>query len=415
MNKKIKTEIGMGIIIIVSIILGGLIWLGDGKEKEISKVAPEDGGTTIQDATEEMNEEMGSDFCEDNLDMSPDDEVGESVMKNEGWKKYINYRDGYEIDYPASELAIEGSPFLKASGGYYSVSVGYANRLGGYFGPILIYCGNIDSALDSALVATKKSQEEAQKYMESRSEEVEKMKAKEEIIKNEKLIINGMEALVIDKKVIFSAETVNIRTYFIQYKKDRVLMVAGPNESMFDKMVKTIAPISSKVSAPAFSAKPNISDIRKIEGGGRDGFEAYALSITNFKNSVWLCMQPDWYSKPDNKECNNGTLIESAESEFFASDFDNALLTIYSNSEQTEFYDGVYVSTSAGGLKIAPFSELCGLIKHNQDGSYFINNQRLLTVPGWKDLIPYINKEACVKGVQYEKSFRVYFIENKKS
>ena len=35
MNKNIKTEIGIGIIVVILIILGGLIWFGDREEKQI--------------------------------------------------------------------------------------------------------------------------------------------------------------------------------------------------------------------------------------------------------------------------------------------------------------------------------------------------------------------------------------------
>lgn len=402
MNTKIKTEIGVGIIIAISMIVGGLIWVGNKEDKQIFKMTPKSEDTIIQDVTKGASGEAGSDFCEANLEKKPNDEIGESTMKDEGWKKYINYRDGYEIDFPADELDIQGNDFFGAGSGYYSAIIGYTSRLGTY-GLISVYCGDIDSTLS----AMEKAREESQEYMATR----------EEIIKNEKLNINGMDALVVEKKIINPTATENFSTasvYFIQYKKDRVLVITGENEAMFNKMVKTLAPISSNIPASTVASRPSIRDIREIEGGKEmNGFKSYSLSIDNFKNPVWLCMQPDWYSKPDNKECNGGQLIETAESEIFLSGFDNALVIIYSDSEQTEFYDGVYATKSAEGIKTAPFSELCGLVKNNQDGGYFINDQRLLTAPGWKDLIPYINRDACIKGVQYNKSFRVYFIGDK--
>lgn len=153
----------------------------------------------------------------------------------------------------------------------------------------------------------------------------------------------------------------------------------------------------------------------KRTGRKEFGMNEYEIEISNFKDPLWLCIQEDYYSKPNNKECNDGTSVQQFNSRFFANIENHALLVLYSDSGQKILYDEVYISMDDDkNFQISYSSELCGTLIHNEDGSYFIKNQRLLTVPGWKDLIPYINEDVCVRGVKYQQSFRVYFIEGKK-
>lgn len=163
---------------------------------------------------------------------------------------------------------------------------------------------------------------------------------------------------------------------------------------------------------------PKIIDLKKI-GISPFGMEEFEIEVSNFKPLLWLCIQQDYYSKPSNQECNSGESINNNPYKFFANIQNHALLVLHSNSDsengQKIFYDKVYISRiDNDNFQVSHSSELCGIVKRDEkNGSFFIQDQRLLTNPGWKDLMPFINKAVCVEGVQYQQSFRVYFIEEK--
>jgi len=77
-------------------------------------------------------------------------------------------------------------------------------------------------------------------------------------------------------------------------------------------------------------------------------------------------------------------------------------------------YDEVFViKNTKGEYDVTTSSNLCGKLEHRSDGTFFIDKQQLLTSPGWKELLPFADKNVCVKGIRYQQSFRVYLIDDK--
>jgi len=168
--------------------------------------------------------------------------------------------------------------------------------------------------------------------------------------------------------------------------------------------------IVKETPAPILAPKdfPKIIGIKKVDT------DKYIINTTTFPKSMWLCIQDDYYSKPDNKTCNSGSLFWYPKQDFYINS-DNTALRLYSDSEQTQLYDEVLaLDLKSDQIRIAKLSNICGNIEHNsQNGNYSIKDTRLLTKPGWQNLIPFINKEACVQGEFYPdtSSIRVYFVE----
>jgi hypothetical protein len=85
MNRKIKTEIALGIILIISIIIGGIIWFGVQQQtrrtRQIAPVAKTQPATTP--ATQPVSQLI-------------------PTNKNTGWQIYTNTKYGYTVQYPKS-------------------------------------------------------------------------------------------------------------------------------------------------------------------------------------------------------------------------------------------------------------------------------------------------------------------------
>lgn len=218
-NKKISTVLAVGIILIVAIVMGGLIWLDNKQQTSQNQLLKP---KLTNQKLVEKNETTEKSFCEITNEMKPNDKIEGDLMENKDWNKYINYRDNYQIDYPIKELSIVGNNFSKAPGGYWSALIGYSDRLGAY-GDIIIHCGNINSAVNAF------------------NADIKNTNAGLKIINEEKITINNMDALIIYSKL--KPEIPTFKTFYIQYKKDMVLIISGYDEPMFDKMVETISSI----------------------------------------------------------------------------------------------------------------------------------------------------------------------------
>lgn len=176
--------------------------------------------------------------------------------------------------------------------------------------------------------------------------------------------------------------------------------------SLPEPVVQTISSISKPIIKKGLP--PRMIEIVTEESGEKK------LVITNFTNSLWLCIQPDWYSKPNNESCNTGLLIE--QSPFIIQDDlgeTASVLKLYDDSNMGKLYDQAVVRRlKDGSHSLTQLSELCGTLTRDVGGSFTIDRYTLLTEPGWRGLLPFVNSSVCVEGEKYDKSnsFRVYFI-----
>lgn len=144
---------------------------------------------------------------------------------------------------------------------------------------------------------------------------------------------------------------------------------------------------------------------------------SYTITFDHPEKSMWLCIQQDWYSKPDNETCNYGELIEQAPYKIIYPVIGNeAILRLLSYPDQDTLYDQVLITRNKDNtFKLSPISSLCGKLQHDKmTGNFYLNRKRLLTEPGWKSLLSYKNTPVCVEGMPYKKTFRVYFIKEQK-
>lgn len=142
----------------------------------------------------------------------------------------------------------------------------------------------------------------------------------------------------------------------------------------------------------------------------------YRIKTSVFNKPMWLCVQPDFYSKPSNKKCNSGQLLTTPKDIIFTIKGDNTVLRLYSHNDQAQLYDEVLVrDLNTKNPKIVSLQKQCGTLILNTDGNFFIAEIRLLTIPGWADLVKFVNQDICVQGESYPQasSIRVYFIEEK--
>ena len=107
MNKKIRTEIAVGIILLVSIIIGGLFWLGDKNIKS-------DDQTEAMQSIDQDNQMQNKSFGNDDADIS--DDIKEKCQKNgcigecfDGWE-YGCFYDGNKNKESDFELDFEVKP-----------------------------------------------------------------------------------------------------------------------------------------------------------------------------------------------------------------------------------------------------------------------------------------------------------------
>ena len=137
------------------------------------------------------------------------------------------------------------------------------------------------------------------------------------------------------------------------------------------------------------------------------------LYISHFSKPLWLTVQPDWYSKPSNKTANSGFSVGNPTFTFY-SDLgkETAVLKLYDQDGGQLIDQALVKKQSDDTYQLIQLTKLCGMVIQNSDGSFYVDNFRLLTEPGWKELLPYVNKTACVEGEKYDSSnsFRVYFI-----
>lgn len=165
---------------------------------------------------------------------------------------------------------------------------------------------------------------------------------------------------------------------------------------------------------PPVEKVPKIIGIEKVNN---DGYIGYRIKTSVFSKPMWLCIQPDFYSKPSSgsKGCNSGGVFSSPEEIVYGIRDNSAVLRLYSDSEHTQLYDEVLIlELKTEKPKITRVQEECGkLVQNSQNGNLFIGNTRLLTSPGWADLVQFVNEDVCVQGELYGQtsSIRVYFIE----
>lgn len=90
MNKNIKVEVALGVIIIIAIIIGGAIWLG-GKQKAEAPVT------------------QTPKITQPELQAAPTDETAglpSTASATEGWQTYRNEKYGFEFQYPKNNWRI---------------------------------------------------------------------------------------------------------------------------------------------------------------------------------------------------------------------------------------------------------------------------------------------------------------------
>lgn len=106
LNKKISTEIGVGVVLLVAILIGGAFYLQSKKEQpvvnapEIKQPQVQNQKLTQQNQDQEVSSNLG--------------EVGEnsSIVVN-SWKAYTDKKYGYSIEYPSNWNSdfVDGSSF----------------------------------------------------------------------------------------------------------------------------------------------------------------------------------------------------------------------------------------------------------------------------------------------------------------
>jgi len=166
-----------------------------------------------------------------------------------------------------------------------------------------------------------------------------------------------------------------------------------------------------EIAASTIKFHPSAVKIAEIDNFKQVGDDVYEVSIKNFTRPLWLCIQPDTYSKPSNLKCNRGELIAKPIEKIRFSMKNGAILLLFSDFEQSVLHDATLLRRLAdGNWQLSEIATRCGVLEQRGD-DFFIKNQRLLSAPGWNDLPQLVNSDVCVHGEQYRKTFRVYFVE----
>ncbi len=230
MNKIIKIEIAVGIILIIVVIIGALLLLNNKSisknsksnvnEKQVEKVIPDNNLTEVN---QKAPEKIQMNNCENTTENKKElDMENRRSLKNKDWNTFVNWRDHYQFDYPVDKLSVEITQFTDSGDGqYWSAQIGYPDRLG-TFADILVYYGNIEEVINS-----------------------DYDRGTIQIVNKQDTLINGKKAVVVFwKDVDYSDEPVG-KEIIIQYKEDRVLTINGPYENkdelqLFDKILESL-------------------------------------------------------------------------------------------------------------------------------------------------------------------------------
>jgi hypothetical protein len=146
--------------------------------------------------------------------------------------------------------------------------------------------------------------------------------------------------------------------------------------------------------------------------------EEFEIDLSTFYKTMWLCIQQDFYTKPDNLNCNKSGELISAKNHLFANIGNEAAFRLYSDYTMQTLYDEVLVKElDTKTPKITKLGNICGTLKNSSQpsGGFVIEKTQLLLAEGAQDrLTPLIDKAVCAQGDidPLKGRLRVYFIEN---
>ena len=147
-------------------------------------------------------------------------EDGVATNATKQWKTFIHPQDGYSFKYPGDQLTSNILSVLDSGSGWvYSAEVVYPDRLG-TFADIFIFNGSIDSAINAYYKGNNRIK----------------------ITYTQSIILNKKETkIILFKDTNYSSSPIG-KQYFIQYRDDKALIVAGllgKEEKLFDKVVQS--------------------------------------------------------------------------------------------------------------------------------------------------------------------------------
>ncbi len=136
-----------------------------------------------------------------------------------GWKKFTHSRDGYSLKYPSDKV---GEPQISSagdsgSGWIWSAQIGYPDRLGA-FADFFTFNGLIDGSIDAYYKGNSRIQ----------------------ITSTQSTTVNGKQAKIVLWRDINNSQSPVGKQYFIQYSSNKVLIVSGSTEALFDQVVSTL-------------------------------------------------------------------------------------------------------------------------------------------------------------------------------